>query len=49
MRGIRPAPGSSDLQSNIRPDQVWVSDLNRRAEVRSGLERDKPVRFYDTT
>ncbi|MGH8324129.1 MAG: LeuA family protein, partial [Steroidobacteraceae bacterium] len=37
------------MQSSIRPDQIWISALNTRAEVRGGFDRRKPVRFYDTT
>src|ERR1700757_3243676 len=29
-------------------DQVWVSELNARAEIRSAFPKG-PVRFYDTT
>lgn len=29
--------------------KIWVSDLNARAEIRSGFARSARVRFYDTT
>jgi isopropylmalate/homocitrate/citramalate synthase len=37
------------MQGNMRPDQIWISELNKRSEVRGGFQRRKPVRFYDTT
>src|SRR5262245_38944971 len=37
------------MQANVRPDQIWISELNKRSEVRGGFQRKKPVRFYDTT
>lgn len=37
------------MQGNMQPDQIWISDLNKRSEVRGGFDRRKPVRFYDTT
>ncbi len=30
-------------------DQIWTSSLNDQAEVQSGFDRSKTVRFYDTT
>ncbi len=30
-------------------DKIWVSDLNRRSEIRSAFARTAPIRFYDTT
>ena len=35
------------MAASIR-DQVWVSELNARAEIRSQFPK-APVRFYDTT
>lgn len=29
--------------------KIWTSELNRLDEVRSGFDREKAVRFYDTT
>lgn len=37
------------MATTIRKDQIWISDLNRAENVRKGFDRDKPVRFYDTT
>ena len=34
---------------NIRPDQVWTSQLNDMEVVQKGFDRSKTVRFYDTT
>ena len=28
---------------------IWTSELNERDEVRRGFDRNKPVKFYDTT
>jgi isopropylmalate/homocitrate/citramalate synthase len=30
-------------------EKIWTSELNRLDDVRGGFDRDKPVRFYDTT
>ncbi len=37
------------MSSAVSQDKIWISDLNRREEVRSGFDRTRPVRFYDTT
>ncbi|MEX2123507.1 MAG: hypothetical protein WD795_06410 [Woeseia sp.] len=29
--------------------KIWTSELNKLDDVRSGFDRSKPVRFYDTT
>ena len=34
---------------NIRPDQVWTTPLNELDQVQKGFDRNKTVRFYDTT
>jgi isopropylmalate/homocitrate/citramalate synthase len=34
---------------NTNKDKIWVSELNRRPEIRSAFRRTEPVRFYDTT
>ncbi len=34
---------------NTNKDKIWVSELNRRQEIRSAFRRTEPVRFYDTT
>jgi isopropylmalate/homocitrate/citramalate synthase len=34
---------------NIRPDQVWTTPLNELDQVQKGFDRNKVVRFYDTT
>ena len=34
---------------NIRPDQIWTGTLNERDAVQKGFNRNKTVRFYDTT
>src|SRR5215467_8102743 len=33
----------------IRPDQVWTGTLNEMDVVQKGFDRNKTVRFYDTT
>ena len=35
--------------SNISKEQIWTSDLNELDSVQQGFDRDKTVRFYDTT
>ena len=30
-------------------ENIWTSELNKLDEVRSGFDRSKPVKFYDTT
>ena len=37
------------MQSQIAPDKIWVSELNRDESVQSGFDRSKTIRFYDTT
>jgi len=37
------------MQSQIAPDKIWVSELNRDERVQSGFDRSKTIRFYDTT
>ena len=34
---------------NIRPDQVWTTPLNELDQVQKGFDRNKTIRFYDTT
>lgn len=34
---------------NIRPDQIWTSELNDMDVVQKGFDRSKTIRFYDTT
>ncbi len=34
---------------NNTKDKIWVSDLNRRSEIRSAFRRTPAIRFYDTT
>jgi len=34
---------------NIRPDQIWTSTLNDMDVVQKGFDRNKTIRFYDTT
>jgi isopropylmalate/homocitrate/citramalate synthase len=34
---------------NIRPDQVWTGTLNEMDAVQKGFDRNRTVRFYDTT
>lgn len=31
------------------PEKIWTSELNQRDEVQSGFDRNKIIRFYDTT
>ena len=37
------------MPENNLHGQVWVSELNSRAEIRGAFARSQPVRFYDTT
>jgi isopropylmalate/homocitrate/citramalate synthase len=37
------------MPENNLHDQVWVSELNARPEVRGAFARRQPIRFYDTT
>jgi isopropylmalate/homocitrate/citramalate synthase len=37
------------MSTEVSPDQIWISDLNREDEIRSRFDRTTPVRFYDTT
>ena len=37
------------MPENNRHDQVWVSELNARPEVRGAFACRQPIRFYDTT
>src|ERR1041385_2632667 len=37
------------MSENNLHDQVWVSELNARPEVRGAFARQQPIRFYDTT
>ena len=37
------------VSKNKDRSQIWVSELNARAEIRSAFPRSSPVRFYDTT
>ena len=34
---------------NIRPDQIWTGTLNEMDAVQKGFNRNRTVRFYDTT
>jgi len=35
--------------SDPRQNGVWVSELNRRPEVRKAFDSERAVQFYDTT
>jgi len=35
--------------SSITKDQIWTSELNELESVQGGFNRDKTIRFYDTT
>ncbi|HEV2118470.1 MAG TPA: hypothetical protein VGR48_20700 [Terriglobales bacterium] len=37
------------MPENNLHDQVWVSDLNARPEIRGAFAGKPPIRFYDTT
>jgi isopropylmalate/homocitrate/citramalate synthase len=37
------------MNSEISQDQVWISELNQDDSVQSGFDRNRTVRFYDTT
>jgi isopropylmalate/homocitrate/citramalate synthase len=37
------------MPENNLHDQVWVSELNARLEIRSPFAGKQPIRFYDTT
>jgi isopropylmalate/homocitrate/citramalate synthase len=37
------------MSSNLPPDKIWVSELNQDDRVQSGFDRNRTVRFYDTT
>jgi len=37
------------MNMKISEDKIWTSELNKMDAVRSGSDRSKPVRFYDTT
>ncbi len=37
------------MSSIIRPDQNWISELNKTAEIQSAFDHSKPIKFYDTT
>lgn len=35
--------------SPIAPDLIWTGEINQRPEVQDGFDRERTVRFYDTT
>jgi isopropylmalate/homocitrate/citramalate synthase len=35
--------------SDITRDQIWTAEINQLDEVQQGFNRDKTIRFYDTT
>src|SRR5690348_18057492 len=37
------------MPENNLHDQVWVSELNARPEIRGPFAGKQPIRFYDTT
>ena len=37
------------MNTSISPDKIWTSELNRADAILSRFDRNKPVRFYDTT
>ena len=37
------------MPENNQHNQVWVSELNARPEIRGAFARQQPIRFYDTT
>src|SRR5512146_2410667 len=37
------------MPENHLHEQVWVSELNARPEIRGAFARTQPIRFYDTT
>jgi isopropylmalate/homocitrate/citramalate synthase len=51
--GRNPHPGEwlevNQMSESPSRAKIWVSDLNARAEIRSGFARSARVRFYDTT
>jgi isopropylmalate/homocitrate/citramalate synthase len=39
----------NEMNSQISQDKVWISELNQDDAVQSGFDRNRTVRFYDTT
>jgi isopropylmalate/homocitrate/citramalate synthase len=37
------------MNSQISRDKIWISELNQDESVQSGFDRNRTVRFYDTT
>ncbi|MES9973256.1 LeuA family protein [Candidatus Thiodiazotropha sp. LNASS1] len=37
------------MSLQIPNDKIWISELNKDETVRGGFDRDRTVRFYDTT
>ena len=37
------------MNTQIARDKIWISELNQDDSVQSGFDRNKTVRFYDTT
>jgi len=37
------------MNTQISRDKIWISELNQDDSVQSGFDRNKTVRFYDTT
>src|SRR5512142_1742966 len=37
------------MPENNQHNQVWVSELNARPEIRGAFARQQPIRFYDAT
>jgi isopropylmalate/homocitrate/citramalate synthase len=37
------------MNSQIAQDKIWISELNQDESVQSGFDRNRTVRFYDTT
>lgn len=37
------------MNSQISPDQVWISEHNKAPAIQDAFDRSRPVRFYDTT
>ena len=37
------------MNSKISRDKIWISELNQDDSVQSGFDRNRTVRFYDTT
>lgn len=37
------------MSTQVSPDKIWTSEINRKDEVQGGFDRSRTIRFYDTT